>query len=177
MALHGTNRSEVFIELFTLHQWSVYGFIRTLVPNQTDAEDLLQETSLLMWRKFEEFELGTDFAAWACRIAHFKVLNFLKQRRHSRLCFDEDLITQLAEVQTARADVHSSDQTALADCIDKLSGPDRLLLKSCYAKQRCIKTIAAQLGRPAGSVYTSLHRIRQWLLNCVRQSHGREEGS
>lgn len=177
MALHGTNRNEVFIELFTLHQWSVNGFIRTLVPNQSDAEDLLQETSLLMWRKFEEFELGTDFAAWACRIAHFKVLNFLKQKRQSRLCFDEDVVAQLAEVRIARAEQHNADQTALADCIRKLSEPDRLLLKSCYTKNQCIKNVAARLGRPVGSVYTSLHRIRQWLLNCVRRPRSQEEGS
>ena len=175
MESRGTNRNEMFIELFTLHQWNIYGFIRTFVPNQADAEDLLQETSLLMWRKFGEFELGTDFAAWGCRIAHYRVLNFFKKRRQSPLCFDEGLIAQLADVRSARVGIHSADQAALGDCIEKLSELDRELLKLCYTKQRSIKTVAEQLQRPVGSVYTSLHRIRQWLFNCVRKPDGGEE--
>jgi RNA polymerase sigma-70 factor, ECF subfamily len=175
LGLRGTNRNEVFVELFALHQRRICGFIHTFIPNPADAEDVLQETSLLMWRKFDEFELGTDFAAWACQVARNKVLNFLKGKRRSRLCFDEDLIAQLADLRMARAQIHSDDQIALGDCLDKLSQPDRLLLKLAYTKQRRIKDVAQQLRRPAGSIYTSLHRIRHWLLDCVRQARDREE--
>ena len=62
MELRGTNRNEVFMELFTLHQWSIYGFIRTFVPNQADAEDLLQQTIFLSRTSSDRFELGTDSA-------------------------------------------------------------------------------------------------------------------
>ena len=163
------------MELFTLHQRSLYGFIYTLVPNPADAEDLLQQTSLVLWRKFESFELGSDFSAWACRIAHFEVLNFLRQKRRSRVLFNDELIAKLVTLRTGRAEVHSADRAALLDCVEELSEADRRLIKLCYAAKHNIKAAAEKLDRPAASVYTSLVRIRRVLLECIRRA-GVEEG-
>ena len=57
--------------LMTRHQRQIFSYIYTLVPNRPDAEDLLQETSLVICEKFREFEVGTDFVAWACQIAYW----------------------------------------------------------------------------------------------------------
>src|SRR4051812_24461539 len=58
--------------LMTRHQRQVFSYIYALVPNRYDAEDLLQETSLVICEKFDEFEEGTDFVAWACQIAYWR---------------------------------------------------------------------------------------------------------
>lgn len=168
LALHGVNRTEAFVELFSLQQRSLYGFIYTLVHNQADAEDLLQQTSLILWRKFESFEIGTDFNAWAHRIAHLEVLNFLKRKRRSRVCFSDELLAKLATVRTDRADLHAADRDTLLGCIEKLGDSDRRLIQCCYAEKQNIKSAAAELGRPAASIYTSLSRIRRLLLACIR---------
>jgi len=168
------DRNEAFVELFAQHQRSLYGFIYTLVPNRADAEDVLSETSLELWRKFSEFELGSDFRAWACQIARYKTLNFLKRRRRSRVLFDDDLVAKLAEVRTARAAVYAAAQDALADCIGKLSESDQNLIRLCYGEKRSIKEAARALGRPVESVYTSLSRIRRILLDCIRETLVRE---
>lgn len=166
---HDRDRTEAFVELLTLHQRRLYGFIYTLVPSQADAEDLLQQTSLILWRKFEEFDLGSDFAAWACRIARFEVLNHLKQKRRSRVVFNDELIARLAEIRNDRATVHSSDRVALTDCVEKLPENDRKLIKLCYGSSSNIKAAAEALRRPAASVYTSLVRVRRALMDCIRR--------
>ena len=69
----GTDRHAQFLRLYTRHQHRILAYIYTLVPNRADAEDLLQDTAVLLWEKFAQFELGTDFIAWACRVAFLKI--------------------------------------------------------------------------------------------------------
>src|SRR5205814_6679679 len=65
-----------FIRLMTRHERLVYGYILSLVPNWADADEILQETNIRLWEEFEKFQAGTNFAAWAIRVAHFQVLTW-----------------------------------------------------------------------------------------------------
>ena len=65
-----------FVRLYTASSRRIYTYILTLLPNRTDAEDVFQDVSVLLWEKFPEFTPGTQFSAWACRIAYFKALSF-----------------------------------------------------------------------------------------------------
>ncbi len=171
---HSSDRNEVFVELLMLHQQRLYGFIYTLVPNPADAEDLLQQTSLVLWQKFHEFDLDKSFPAWACGIAHFQVLHYLRKKRRSHVVFSDELIAQLAKTRQNREESHLADSVALADCIDKLPESDRTLIKLCYAAKRNIKAAAADLDRSASSVYTSLVRVRRVLMDCIRRAEAEE---
>ena len=171
---HGSDRNEVFVELLMLHQQRLYGFIYTLVPNPADAEDLLQQTSLVLWQKFNEFDLDRSFPAWACGIAHFQVLNYLREKRRSRVVFSDELIARLAETRHNREEAHLADPVALAGCIEELSESDRKLIELCYAAKRNIKAAAAALDRPVASVYMSLVRVRRLLMDCIRRTNAEE---
>ena len=171
---HASDRNELFVELLTLHQRTLYGFIYTLVPNPADAEDLLQQTSLVLWQKFDEFDLDSSFSAWACQIAHFTVLHYLRKKRRSRVVFDDELIARLAETRHDREEVHLSDRAVLAECVEELSEGDRKLIKLCYAAKRNIKAAAAALDRPVASVYMSLVRVRRLLMDCIRRTNAEE---
>jgi RNA polymerase sigma-70 factor, ECF subfamily len=171
---HDSDRNEAFVELLSLHQRKLYGFIYTLVPNRADAEDLLQQTSLVLWQKFDEFDLNSSFPAWACRIAHGKVLHHLREKRRSRVVFDDDVVARLAKSRQSREEIHLSDWGVLTRCIEELSGTDRRLLELCYAATRNIKAAAAALERPVESVYVSLVRIRRLLMDCLRRTNVEE---
>jgi RNA polymerase sigma-70 factor, ECF subfamily len=173
---HGSDRNEVFVELLTLHQRKLYGFIYTLVPNTADAEDLLQQTSLVLWQKFNEFNLNSSFSAWACQIAHFEVLHYLRGKRRSRVVFSDELIARLAKIRHNREEIHLADRGVLAGCVEELSGADRKLLELCYAVKHNIKAAAAALERPVESVYVSLVRVRRLLMDCIRRTTT-EEGN
>jgi RNA polymerase sigma-70 factor, ECF subfamily len=171
---HGSDRNEVFVELLTLHQRRLYGFLYTLVPNPADAEDLLQQTSLVLWQKFNEFDLDKSFPAWACGIAQFLVLNHLKERRRSRVVFSNELIAQLAETHNNAEGADLADSVALAGCVEELSEADRKLIRLCYTAKHNIKAAAAAIGRPAASVYVSLVRVRRLLMDCIQRSSAEE---
>ena len=85
-----------FIRLMTKYERMVYGYILSLVPNWADADEILQETNIRLWEEFEKFQLGTNFAAWAIRVAHFQVLTWRKKASRSRLVFDQRVVDSLA---------------------------------------------------------------------------------
>jgi RNA polymerase sigma-70 factor, ECF subfamily len=162
------DKSAVFVELLTQHQRKLYGYIYTLVHNSADSDDLLQQTNLVLWKKHLEYQYGTNFMAWACRIAFFNVQNFLKSKGRDHICFSEELLSKLAVLQIDRSEMQTIHSMALTHCIGKLSSPSQQLLKLCYDGNRSIQEVAKQLGRPAGSLYTTLSRIRLKLWECIQ---------
>src|SRR5258705_766934 len=82
---------EEFARLFSRNARRIYGFIMTLVFNHHDAEEVFQNTNVILWNKFADFQPGTNFFAWASRIAYYEVLSLMKQQRRSRTFSDEAL--------------------------------------------------------------------------------------
>ena len=101
----------------TENQRALYVYILGLVANPTDADEVLQEANLVLWRKAVEFQPGTNFAAWAFRVAHFEVLAFRKRRGRERLSFEPELMETLAAESAARADSFEARRRALAQCL------------------------------------------------------------
>jgi len=169
-----SERHEEFVALMARHQRAIYGYIFTLVQHHADSDDLLQQTSLVLWRKFAEFEPETNFLAWACRIARFEVLNYLKSKKHGACPLSEGLLNRLADERLARTQEHELHREALDGCLKKLGEQDQQLVRLCYGESKSFKQAAAELGRPANSVYVSLSRIRGVLLDCVHRALGQE---
>src|SRR5437899_10835817 len=80
---------QLFLRLFLQNERRLYAYILTLLPNRTDADDVFQEASLTMWDKFDSAHPPNDFAAWGCRIAYFKILDFRQKGHRSRLLFNQ----------------------------------------------------------------------------------------
>ena len=170
------DRNAVFVELLTQHQRKLYGFIYSLVPNAADSDDLLQETNIVLWNKNLEYQLGTNFMTWACRIAFLKVQNFLKTKNRSRLYFNEKLLSELSDMRIDRSEVHAIHSMLLINCLEKLSSESQKLLRLRYDGNHSIQEVAKQLGRPVGSIYNTLSQIRLKLWKCIRYAL-KEEGS
>ncbi len=170
-----TERAEQFVRLLTEHQRALYVHILSLLFDPTDADEVLQETNLVLWRKSSEFRPGSSFAAWAFRVAHFEVLAFRKRRGRERLSFEPELLETLAEESAARADGFETRRRALAQCLAKLSERDRDLLVRRYAAGSSAVTIAGQVGRTVQATYQALHRIRAALSQCMRRTLAAEE--
>lgn len=130
----------------------------------------MQQTSLVLWKKFSTFDTTRDFTAWAIGIARFEVANFLRSRGRSRLYFSDDLNLILAEAQTDRSqEVADARREALNGCMEQLRDRDRDIVLSCYADENGIVKTANELGRKTQSIYNTLRRIRQGLLACIDQ--------
>jgi RNA polymerase sigma-70 factor len=165
---------EEFARLFSRNARRIYGFIMTLVFSHHDAEEVFQNTSVVLWNKFDEFQPGSNFFAWASKVAYFEVLGFMKQRRRSRM-LSEQSMELLADAAITLSDDSSSRQQALEECLSRLNSADRELLQDRYYHQRPPKQIAAMQSRSIDSIYRSLSRIHNLLLNCVQRNLAREE--
>src|SRR6478735_12700016 len=83
--------------LMTRHQRQIFAYIYTLVPRRHDAEDLLQETSVVICEKFGQFKPGTDFVAWACQIAYWRIRYSRQKFARSKVVFDQEIVDVLAQ--------------------------------------------------------------------------------
>ncbi|MBN1394678.1 MAG: sigma-70 family RNA polymerase sigma factor [Pirellulales bacterium] len=164
-----------FVALLTRHSRRIYSFIRSLVPNQTDAEDLFQEVSTTLWEKYDTFCKGSDFRAWAFQIAHYKVLNFRRRRTRMPRLFSDDLIGKLADDRLLLDDSLECRSRALADCYQRLRLEDRELLDLRYTEAATVPNVATQTGRSIDFVYKALRRIHGELYQCIDDAiHGDE---
>jgi RNA polymerase sigma-70 factor (ECF subfamily) len=161
---------EAFVALFARHQRRIAAYIGTLLPHQEDADEVMQETSIVLWRRWSDFDREGDFVRWANGIAHRQVLRHIREQKRGVRYFDAELLAQIAseqERQSAWNDVHD---TALKSCLGKLRSGDVELINERYRGEATVQQIADQLHRPVKSIYRSLERIREQLLECVRRA-------
>ncbi len=163
-------REERFLQLFLAHQRRLFGFLLTLVPDWTDAEDLLQETSVAIWRKLDQFEPGTDFAAWAQNIARYEVLNYRRKRSRSRVFFSDETIELLADQMATMGQDADARRDALESCLAKLKPRDGELIHLRYQSGATTQSVAERLDQSIQAVYRALNKIHGQLLRCVRRS-------
>lgn len=158
------------MELFALHQRRLFLYISALIPSPGDADEVLHETNIVIWKKFDQFEPGTDFLTWAYRIAQFQALEYRRRKAKAMPGFSPDVMAQIAG-RALDEDAHlERRRSALADCTRKLEHPDRTLLEQCYVPGARVAEIARNTGRTATSIYRTLRRIRNLLMDCVRRS-------
>jgi RNA polymerase sigma-70 factor (ECF subfamily) len=166
-----SEETAAFAERLARHHAQIFGYIHSLVRDLDDADDLFQQTSLVLWDKLDQYDASRSFVAWACGVARFEVLNFLRARTRNRLYFSDELNLALIEAQE---DLEQEDleerRDALAGCMKKLRERDQALLEACYARSTGIREAALDRGRSAQSIYNSLRRIRRALFECVRRS-------
>lgn len=159
--------SDDFVRALTRSQERLYAFIRTLLPNAEAAREVLQETNVVMLRKFDQLGDSQDFGAWACQIARFEVLAYLRDRARDRHLFDPVLVELLAaqaEEASRAADVRAD---ALEECLKTLPVTQRELISARYREGASVKDLGRRLRQSAQTVATRLFRLRQILSDCV----------
>lgn len=164
-----------FAERLRQSQTKLYGYIHSLVRDLNDADDLYQQTTLILWKKFNQFDRQGSFFSWACGIARLEVANFLRSRGRQRLYFSDDLSLLLIEAQAEVANEElESRRDALARCVEKLRQRDRELLTECYGNQAGVHEAAERRGRSPQSIYNTLRRIRRALFECITRTLDQE---
>jgi len=158
-----------FLRLFTTHEPAIRAFVRGLVPSRTDADDILQEVAIVLWEKFDEFREGGDFKAWACGIARFKVLAWLRDRGRDRLVLDSDVVEVIAAQSLDQEPFLQQQREVLETCLKSVPAEERSLLARAYQPGAVIRDIAETSGRSVAGFYQWLYRMRQMLLDCVKR--------
>jgi RNA polymerase sigma-70 factor (ECF subfamily) len=158
-----------FVRLFSRHQRQIHAYIGTVLANPADVEEVLQETSIVLWSKFDAYDAERPFVAWACGIAHLQILRHFRLHRRRMLPLDEPTIELLLAERGPLEDALSERRGALAECLARLRDKDRRIIEACYSPGVKIKDVADQLGRPLGALYHTVARIRRTLLQCIER--------
>ena len=167
---------EAFSALLREHLSPLYGYILSLVHKPDDADDVFQETALVLWQKYGEYDPQLSFRSWACGVARFKVLQYFRNQRRDRAHFSDDTLVRLTQWQErAPEGAHSLRQEALQVCVEQLPEKQRNLLSSYYLDCRSARDLAVKLGRTVHSVHSSLKHIRQKLQECIEWRLGEQE--
>jgi RNA polymerase sigma-70 factor (ECF subfamily) len=160
-----------FAEHLRAHQSLLFGYIHALLHNLNDADDLFQQTTLVLWKKFDQYDRRRSFLSWSCGVARFEIANFLRGRGRQRLYFTDELNLLLIEAQQEiKHDELEERRQALINCTAKLRASDRQLLEDCYCDSNGVTEVARRHGRSPQSVYNSLRRIRRALFECIRRT-------
>jgi RNA polymerase sigma-70 factor (ECF subfamily) len=167
-------RNAEFLRLYSSAQPLLRGWLLAWLRDFHLVEDVLQETSVVLWERFGEFRPGHSFSAWALGIAKNLTLKALRQTRVSPRLSDPDVLDAVAATYEKASVQLERRRRALSDCVEKLSGNLRRLVDLYFGSLLPIAEIARQTGRSAGGIKVSLFRARQWLAECTQKALGTE---
>jgi RNA polymerase sigma-70 factor (ECF subfamily) len=161
------DRHAEFVALLTASHGKLLGYLLSLLGRWHDAQDVLQRASVLMWQKFDTFQSGTDFVAWASTICFYEAKTFQRAASRSARHFDEGLLTLLSQERTEDLNYHEQRMEALASCLRSLREEDQRLLRASGEGHGHIAAMAARIGRAPATLYNKLTHLRRLLAECV----------
>lgn len=164
-------RTVEFLKLFLRHQQEVYAYILTLVPNMHDADDLFQDGMVVMWRKFDRFRPGTNFAAWGVQIMRYQILEYRRNlARSKQVLMADSLFDVLMDyMPTIQGEVVARIE-ALRKCQTLLDNRAKRILKMRYERNISVEKIASYLKVSRRHLYHILGQINGVLLRCMRRT-------
>jgi RNA polymerase sigma-70 factor, ECF subfamily len=162
------DRTNEFADRLVAAQAGLYSYILTLLPWPDQANDVLQETNMVLWREADDFSPGGNFQAWACRVAYFQVLTYRRRSQRDRMVFGDVFLEGLAQEAAPADDDAEQERLFLRECLKELSADERELLQKRYDMGKPVNAIAAERDQSANAVAVALFRIRQALMKCVQ---------
>lgn len=164
------DKTELFIVQLASIERSLALYVMTLVPRPEDAEDILQQSKLVMWRSFDQFQPGTNFGAWARKVAFHQVLTYRKRQKKNQLQVSDEFLEIIASEVEGNDDALELQRQLLTQCMAKLDDEHRHILNLRYHEGAEIDAIASRTQKTEGAVYRLLSRIRKNLHECVTRS-------
>lgn len=163
-----------FVRLLGENQRRISLYVMGLVPNWNDAEEIVQETTVVLWQEFAKFETGTNFAAWACKVAYFRVLAWRKRKTREKLQFSSEFLEMISEELAADPERREDRERRLAECVEKLPPDQQKVILLRYGEGCEIEDLAERVGRTVAASYRLLSRIRHNLFECVGRANALE---
>jgi RNA polymerase sigma-70 factor (ECF subfamily) len=158
-----------FLRLHMAHQRSLYGYLLAAVREPATADDLLQQATLVLWKKFGEFREGSPYLPWAFGIARREVAMHFRRLGRGERCVPLEILDQVAPVLEREAGPLDRERGALADCVRGLPEPLRELLRLRYEEGSSLRDLARRLGQTLAGVNMRIVRLRRALLDCTRR--------
>ena len=165
-----------FLSLFLRSEREIFRYVAALVPNVADAEDIVQQTAVALWEKFDAYDPTLPFTPWACRFALNKARQWIERRQRWQALLDHGLAEELAQRRQELQPEFERRLRHLEDCLGNLPPGQRSLVEAYYYARTGVESLAGRSGRTVAATYKMLQRIRQALQLCV-ESHAKPEAA
>lgn len=156
-----------FVRLWTSHQAEVGRYVFMMIPRAVDAAAVLQDVSVLLWKKWENYDEGRPFVPWAIRFAYLEVLKWRQRQAREKLIFSDGLLEQINSTYADAEPLTEARRKALDHCLDELSDQDREMVNLRYGRHGAVKQEAERIGISMHKLYYALEKIRAQLLGCI----------
>src|SRR5436190_18594915 len=159
-----------FLSLFLRSEREVFRYVAVLVPNAADAEDIVQQTALALWEKFDAYDANQLFTPWACRFALNKTKQWIERRQRWQALLENGLADELARRREELRPEIETRLKHLEGCLSKLPAEQRSIVEGYYYRRDSMEKLAEESGRTVAAAYKTLQRIRQALQTCVENA-------
>ncbi len=159
-----------FLSLFLRSEREIFRYVAALVPNLADADDIVQQTALALWEKFDAYNPAQPFTPWACRFALNKTRQWIERRQRWQALLENGLAEELEQRREELLPELETRLKHLEGCLGKLPEEQRSLVEGYYFRRDGIEGLAANSGRTIAATYKMLQRIRQALQVCIRNA-------
>jgi RNA polymerase sigma-70 factor, ECF subfamily len=162
---------EAFVRALSRYERVIRAYIRGAgISRPEDVDEIVQEVSLIAWRKIDQLNDVDEFRRWACVIARHRVLEFRRNRFRDRLVLNEKVFDLLLEESLDETEQHEARLRQLERCLDELPPASRKLVNAAYELGASIDELARSAGKKANALYQQLWRLRQLLRKCVEDA-------
>ena len=169
--------AEEVSQLFEEFRSPVLRYILSLGLPMQDAEDILQEVKMFLWRQFDKFEAGSNFRAWARTIATHQILNYRRAvKKRIGASLDDAFVEAVAMEIDRQGEGLERRSDALLVCVRKLPEAHRKIVQWRYYEDCSVAEIAGRTQRTTEAVYRLLSRIRAVLSDCVVRQTAEQGG-
>jgi RNA polymerase sigma-70 factor (ECF subfamily) len=158
---------EMLVRLLTRHQEEMFRFILAMHPHEEDARDVLQETSVALCRKIEDYDMNQPFMPWALGFAYLEVLKLRERNQRAARRLGLDLLTRLAQDRQDQEPVLQARLQALDHCLRKLPIADQNLIMERYQGGIPIEALVQKVNTSRRTLFRNLDRIRRMLFECI----------
>ena len=159
-----------FLSLFLRSEREIFRYVAALVPNVVDAEDIVQQTALALWEKFDAYDPNQPFTPWACRFALNKARQWIERRQRWQALLEGGLAEELAQRREELRPELEVRLKHLEGCLNKLPGDQLSLVEGYYYRRDSIEKLAEQSRRSVAATYKTLQRVRQALQSCIEHA-------
>ena len=159
-----------FLSLFLRSEREIFRYVAVLVPNVADAEDIVQQTALTLWEKFDAYDANQPFTPWACRFALNKAKQWVERRQRWLALLEGGLAEELAQRREELRPEMETRLKHLESCLGKLPTEHRAVVEGYYYRREGIEKLAEHSGRTVAATYKTLQRVREALQFCIENA-------
>jgi RNA polymerase sigma-70 factor (ECF subfamily) len=159
-----------FLSLFLRSEREIFRYIAVFVPNVTDAEDIVQQTAIALWEKFDTYDPAQPFTPWACRFALNKARQWIERRQRWQALLQGGLAEELVQRREELRPELEFRLKHLEGCVGKLPENQRSIVEDYYYHRTGIEKVAESSGRTVEATYKALQRIRNSLQICIENA-------